>query len=312
MQSANPAHFQSNGKLLLTGEYLVLRGAKALALCAIFSQSLTVKAEPAVKGKIKWTALDHEGNLWFEGAFACNDERIEIVQSNDIAIADKLVEILQYIDQHSTVIKNKELVINSSVDFPRGWGLGTSSTLIANLAKWSGVDAYDLLGRTFGGSGYDVALAMAGNHIIYELSANKRSVETVHYNPSFSDSIFFVYLNKKRNSQSAVASFKEKADSEEVKLAIEKVNAITKKIATTNELEEFESAMAQHEEILAGILDEVPVKARLFADYKSGICKSLGAWGGDFILVTGKAEDMEYFRKKGFKTILSFKEMIYT
>ena len=37
----------------------------------------------------------------------------------------------------------------------------TSSTLIANLAKWSNVDPYILLSETFGGSGYDIACASA-------------------------------------------------------------------------------------------------------------------------------------------------------
>ena len=38
--------FYSNGKLLITGEYVVLDGAKALALPTKFGQSLVVKQGP--------------------------------------------------------------------------------------------------------------------------------------------------------------------------------------------------------------------------------------------------------------------------
>jgi len=51
------------------------------------------------------------------------------------------------------------------------------------------------------------------------------------------------------------------------------------------------------------------VKERLFPDY-FGTLKSLGAWGGDFILATGTKETPRYFKNKGFETILTYSEMI--
>ena len=47
---------------------------------------------------------------------------------------------------------------------------------------------------------------------------------------------------------------------------------------------------------------------KFFKDY-SGEIKSLGAWGGDFILAAGPSSSIEYFQNKGFKTILSYNEM---
>ena len=48
--------FNSNGKLLLTGEYLVLDGAKALAVPTIFGQSLSL--ELIDEAKIIWSSFD--------------------------------------------------------------------------------------------------------------------------------------------------------------------------------------------------------------------------------------------------------------
>ena len=56
--------FYSHGKLLLTAEYAVLDGAKALALPTKLGQSLEVKT--IEQPKIKWKSFDHQNNLWFE------------------------------------------------------------------------------------------------------------------------------------------------------------------------------------------------------------------------------------------------------
>jgi hypothetical protein len=49
--------FYSNGKLLLTGEYVVLDGAEALALPTRFGQNLKVKQ--GVTQELKWLSLIH-------------------------------------------------------------------------------------------------------------------------------------------------------------------------------------------------------------------------------------------------------------
>ena len=56
--------FYSNGKLLITGEYVVLDGAKALALPTKFGQSLII--EPSDNNEIYWKSHDHDKSIWFE------------------------------------------------------------------------------------------------------------------------------------------------------------------------------------------------------------------------------------------------------
>ncbi len=56
--------FYSNGKLLITGEYAVLDGARALALPTKFGQDLVV--EEGKNKEIVWKSFDKDGSIWFE------------------------------------------------------------------------------------------------------------------------------------------------------------------------------------------------------------------------------------------------------
>ena len=71
----------------------------------------------------------------------------------------------------------------------------------------------------------------------------------------------------------------------------------------------FETLMAQHENEISKALGIPPIKTKLFPDYPGAI-KSLGAWGGDFILVTGNETSIDYFREKGYDTIIPYTGMI--
>ena len=53
------------------------------------------------------------------------------------------------------------------------------------------------------------------------------------------------------------------------------------------------------------------IQKSTFGDYNKGIIKSLGSWGGDFILVTGEKEDLGYFRDKGYNTIYDLEDLVY-
>jgi hypothetical protein len=76
-------------------------------------------------------------------------------------------------------------------------------------------------------------------------------------------------------------------------------------------LDEFEQLLTLHENIIADIIKLKPVKEAMFHDY-DGAIKSLGAWGGDFIIATGDNLDTvsNYFKSKGYHTIIPYKDMI--
>ena len=306
--SSTVNQFHANGKLLLTGEYFILDGAVGLALPTKFGQSLTVDSLTSSEGLeekgITWESIDDKNNTWFEANF---NEALEIISTTDNEIAATLKNILEHCKLRT---QNSKLI--TKLDFPQNWGLGSSSTLISLLAQYANIDPYELLAKTFGGSGYDIACATATQSITYQKISNLKSQisNPVNFNPSFSNHLYFVHLNQKQNSREGIQHYKNLTlDKTEY---IEQISNITQKIILANELDEFCYYMDVHENIVANVLNLPKVKDIYFSDFPGSI-KSLGAWGGDFILVASDEDALtinKYFVDKAFPTILSYNEMI--
>ena len=299
--------FYSNGKLLVTGEYLVLDGAKAFALPTKFGQKLIIEAS---EGQIiHWESVDSDGSIWFEDTIPflsiVRKERFDDAKN----IKNTLIEILHeaYLMNTDFITCSKGYTIRTELTFPKFWGLGTSSTLINNIAQWLEIDAFELLKRSFGGSGYDIACAQNNSPILYQLINEKPVVNIVNFKPDFSDNIFFVYLNKKQNSKSAIASYYGKQGN--IQTDLETINSITKRVIEAITLKEFALALQNHEIELSNILELPTVKEALFPDF-DGVIKSLGAWGGDFVMCISKDNPTDYFKTKGFETVIPYGEMI--
>ncbi|GAB2779791.1 GYDIA family GHMP kinase [Salinimicrobium soli] len=301
----------SHGKLLITGEYVVLDGATALALPTKKGQSLEV--EEIDRPVIEWRSLDHNGETWFEIEFSLKDifsEENKIPHRKDLTTEERLTSLLKTAVRLESPIlsEQKGFKVITSTDFPLDWGLGTSSTLVANISKWLQVDPFDLLESTFGGSGYDVAVAMEGKPITYQIHGDNRSILTTSYDPEFNDSLFFVHLNKKQNSRDSINYYRSR-DTEDINTAVEKISSLTHQAISCTSLSEFELLLEIHENIISQLTGLKKVKTELFPDYPGAI-KSLGGWGGDFCLVTGDESKLDYFRSKSYNTIIPYKEMI--
>jgi len=298
--------FYSNGKLLLTAEYLVLDGAKSLAIPAKFGQDLTV--EKIDQPKIIWQSFDVKNKVWFDCTFKLPN--LEIIGSNkDIAISKTLQNILKEAQKlNPEFLTNKTgFIIKTNLTFPRNWGLGTSSTLINNIAQWANINAFKLLNNSFGGSGYDIACAQNNKPITYQLIRNKPKIESVNFNPVFKDQLFFIHLNKKQNSKDAIHQYQKNKNT--VFAFTESISQITNAIIKTKKVADFEKLLIEHEKIIAIVIQQKTIQEKLFSDY-FGQTKSLGAWGGDFIIATGNEDSPKYFKNKGFETILSYHDMI--
>ena len=293
--------FYSNGKLLLTGEYVVLDGALSLAIPTKNGQSLTVK-ESTQKG-IHWKSFNENGELWFEAQFQLDDESLK--DTNEILF--QLITILKEAQKSNpSFLVNEHIEVNTQFNFPQNWGLGTSSTLLNNIAQWAKVDGFQLLKNSFGGSGYDIAVAQNNTPILYQLKAGKPSVEKKTIDWSFMDELFFVHLNQKQNSREGIFQYKSKSISSET---ISEICSLTQSFITCKSISNFEKLVEAHEAIISKVIQLPTVKELLFKDYPFAM-KSLGAWGGDFILVVGNAGYHDYFKKKGFTTVIPFKEML--
>ena len=299
--------FYSNGKLLITGEYLVLDGARAFALPTKFGQNLVI--EESEGQIIHWKSFDSDGSIWFEDtipfASIIRNERFDDAKN----IKNTLIEILHeaYLINSDFITSSKGYTISTKLTFPKSWGLGTSSTLINNIAQWLKMDAFELLKRSFGGSGYDIACAQNNSPIVYQLVNEKPIVEKVNFKPDFTDKIFFVYLNKKQNSKAAIASYYDKQVN--IQNEITGINFITKTVIEAKTIEEFGVALQNHEIELSTILELPTAKEIMFSDF-DGIIKSLGAWGGDFVMSISKENPTDYFKAKGFEIVIPYDEMI--
>ena len=307
--------YYSHGKFLLTGEYLVLKGALALALPLKLGQTLSV--ETCHGASLQWDAYKTD-SPWF--SVTLNPKTLEIVDCNDQAKAEKLSQILKAVKQlNPKAFESNGLKFTTLLDFDPNWGLGSSSTLIANLARWANVNPYELLKLTFGGSGYDIACATAEGPIYYQVKAEvpepvegpTPKVENVDFNPPFAEHLFFIYQGQKQSSSKEIKAFLEKTNPIDLQKDIEYVSEISRAVPKCQSLEEFAMLMQCHERIVSRCIGQEPVQKR-FPDFE-GVLKSLGAWGGDFILaatVWDKSQVEAYFKKKGLEVVLGYKEMV--
>lgn len=305
--------FYSNGKLLLTGEYVVLDGAISLAVPTKFGQDLII--EPIKEQQLIWASFTNTGECWFEATFDLPKVRLKSAtfisdkEENAEFIAETLANILQEakrLNPDFLTTKNG-FVVKTNLTFPQKWGLGSSSTLLNNIANWAKVNPFTLLKNAFSGSGYDIACASNNTPILYQLLANKPIISTVTFNPNFVDELFFVYLNQKQNSREGITQYKKYR--ENTKMLIPEINNLTQQFLKADSAKNINKIIIEHEQIISSIIKQIPVKKRLFSDY-FGEIKSLGAWGGDFVLATGNKNTIDYFKEKGYNTIIPYKEMI--
>ncbi|WP_421794567.1 GYDIA family GHMP kinase [Haliscomenobacter sp.] len=296
--------YHAQGKLLLTGEYFVLDGAMALALPTRLGQHF--KVEPGKMGELSWQSYDADGTSWFN--ITLEIPSLRIVSAEPSEPVQRLIQVLEQAFLLSKIPMNNlaGCAVTSQLDFSRHWGLGSSSTLISFVAHLAQVNPYDLLAKTFGGSGYDLACALAKGPIVYQ----NQVARPVAFHPAFADQLYFVYLGKKQNSREGIQRYR--ALGEKVKASLAEINQLTLDMVACDSLKTFENLMIQHERIVSSMLELPRAQDLCFPDYW-GVVKSLGAWGGDFVLVTSDrdaASTKSYFQEKGFEVILSYAEMI--
>ena len=292
--------FHSNGKLLISGEYLVLDGALSLALPCKFGQSLNFTEDS--NGTLEWISKDMNDTIWFNAYFEA--KTLKVLKTSNYNTVKWVKKILEFCNKNSLTNKNLQGKIECKLEFPNNWGLGSSSTLLNNLASLYEVNPYDLHFSTTNGSGYDIACAGSNSAITYQVIENIPEVKKMDWSPVFKDEILFIFLKKKQKSNLEVKRFKELKKDPDL---ISRISSITKEIIYSKTIEEFEHLLDEHEAITGQYIQSETVKSKYFSDYEGSV-KSLGAWGGDFVLAT--RENKKYFLDKGFDTILSFSEII--
>jgi mevalonate kinase len=308
MNTVEQNKFESRAKLLLSGEYLVLKGALALALPLRFGQKLTVTHQPG-RPILKWKSLINN-NLWLSASILY--EHFTVAETNHPAMAETLCRILSAAKelQPEFLVPRTEYDATSEMDFDPDWGIGSSSSLIANIAAWVKCDAFSLNIRIFNGSGYDIACAGSVAPIVYKQTNHQPSYRDAGFHPSFYRQLWFIYLNRKQNSRESIR----KTDLSHISsMTTDTISALTLAMAKADDLRVFQAIMDQHEEIVGRAIHQIPVREQYFNDFRGSI-KSLGAWGGDFILVASSGTEeyvRNYFIRKGLSTIFSYDDIVF-
>ena len=297
----------SNAKLMLTGEYMVLFGARALAMPLKFGQSLEVLEEEG--NALLYFRTEVLGKPWFDAKFGTDN--FEILDASNSSIACYLQELFSGARLLNPLFlkESKRLHVITKVDFDITWGLGSSSTLISNIAWWADVNPYELNSIISDGSGYDIACARSNTALYYSLISRIPLIEPVVYNPKCTRQIWFVYLGNKLATESHLIEIVDKINP--MSSEIKEISAISTAFATAGSVSDMSQLMLRHELIVSKVLGKATIQSQYFTDFK-GTMKSLGAWGGDFcMVVTGENElyVKEYFEQKGLRTVLSFEQL---
>lgn len=265
-------HFSAPGKVMLTGEYAVLKGSLSFAVPSKLHQHLHV--DPLPEGGLHWTAKDCQGVPWLEVHFA---EPNHIAQTTDDGAAERLKQLLQAAVNLGATWPNGK--VTTTLDFERNWGLGSSSTLVALVAQWLQVDPWQLYAATQNGSGYDLAVALENQPILYQMTP-VRAVRPVLWSPAFADQLHFLPLGRKQYSSTEVSKHRSLELSNALRTTLDDC---THSLVTAKDLPAFASAAQHHEEALATWLSKDPIAS--FYPPGPYVLKSLGAWGGDLALV---------------------------
>lgn len=296
--------YRANGKLLLTGEYLVLHGAKAIALPLNVGQQLEV-SQVENSSKVQWQAR-FQNKIWFECVLNLDD--FSVLETSDQGKSDVLGQLFKTIKMlNPTFTLQAGTKFETTLESNPEWGFGSSSTLVSLLAQWSGVDPFRLNEMVFHGSGFDIACAMADGPIFY---TRKQPVQKLSLNYPFADQLVLVYSGKKKGTAREVRSFlKERSVSEQ---HIAEMTALSEEIAACSNQQDFNRLIEIHESMIGKIIAQTPVKEQFFPDF-DGAIKSLGAWGGDFWLISTQQSFSEmkcYFENKGLTTVFKWNDLI--
>lgn len=302
--------YTAYGKLLIFGEYVVLDGCMALSWPTRFGQYLEVQQIIDLSGQLIWKSLNSHGDTWFEAIINSDFKTVSTTNFNYSQPLERIFEgIRQLNPDFSLNGRGHELVMKA--DYPTEWGLGSSSTLLSLLAQWAEVDPMKLFFLTQTGSGYDVATATAKGPILYTLGSDDLyKIEEVRLNLKTIEGLHFVYLGNKQSSAEGIQHYKEQVV-DKAGLAQE-MNQVVMSFYREPTRSMLLETMRQSEDLLSGHLSLKKVKELYFSDFP-GEVKSLGAWGGDFVMALAESESFDtaaYFLEKGYSVVFKPHEVL--
>lgn len=291
-----------------------MQGALALAVPAKFGQRMNTEENQSGENNLSWINRDALGKVLDEVLLNKKDFQPYrgSLQTIDAAVYETLAKCLTFCRKKNPAFlktPGSTQVVNT-LEFNREWGMGSSSTFLNNLAQFAQIDAFEMQKEIFGGSGYDIACAKSSKPVFYRVDEEGPVYDSVHFSPPETEQIFFVHLNQKQNSSAEVKNFT--AQDKKFTHETEIISEISEALLFCDDFADFMQLLDEHEDVIQFVLQKEKIKTERFADFQ-GVVKSLGAWGGDFILAASEipaADIKKYFNAKGFNTIFNYKEII--
>ncbi len=306
MQEPKPVFSTSApGKVMLCGEYFVLWGATALAFPCRHRQFLSVFHQPE-KQTHNW--ITRVGD---ETIFSCEIDKSSLEVQNirgsfdSAKYIESLIKAVHHINPEAFAHSFR---FETLLTFRPEWGLGSSSSLIVNMARFADVDPFFLHRMISRGSGYDVACALFEKPLLFKNPEKPEiSFPEIHYN--FTESLYFLPLNIKQDSQKAVKDILSKQISPQ---ALAKASQLAVDLSQATDFISFTKLLNEYVHLVEDQLGLSNPAKEFFSDFQ-GTIKPLGAWGGDLMLVASqenKSYIHGYFGAKGFKTVIEWHTII--
>lgn len=285
--------FYAPGKVLLNGEYTVLVGFEGMALPAKCGQWLDTWVFNTPNGKVDtlyYQALDENELPWFQLEVSL-DEMLPSseISADDKPVAEVFLKLLNLVAD-SFFESGKSIRLVTRLEFNRNSGLGSSSTFVALMSQFFGLNPQEVQAQLFGGSGYDVAIAQVQKPLIFW-----KNEQGAHFRPwklssSLTQQWNIVFWGEKVNSRTSSANVKntleQLSQDTAYKMQLEKILSLTR---DAQDIPTLETSLEMMQMFLSQLLEmDTPYQTLGIKPVSQGLCKWLGAWGGDMLLVNKK------------------------
>ncbi|PLX14759.1 MAG: hypothetical protein C0599_18200 [Salinivirgaceae bacterium] len=289
---------------MITGEYLALQGATTFAVPLIFGQELEI--EEVSHSLVYWRTL-FKDKIIFHAIF--ETDQFNVLETSDTEKSSWIKSVFLAIrDQKEDFLVDSGAEATATIDLHMNYGWGSSSSFITNLCKWADVNPFWVNMKVGGGSGYDIACATVSQPILYHNESNLPKYKEVDYHPEFTQNMWFIFQENKMNTADAIRGFRSKRVNETV---ISRVSEISQEWIKADSIDKIMELMREHEKLLSECVNMDSI-AKQYEDF-NGEVKSLGAWGGDFMLAVSPmsgADVISYFENKGRPTMFNWLEIV--
>ncbi|MFM1899113.1 MAG: hypothetical protein RL577_1353 [Bacteroidota bacterium] len=276
--------YYAAGKVMLIGEYAVKMGIEALALPVRKGQHLRVwEYDSPEKDTFIYQAFDHEGSRFVDLKLDLPFEAGDFEATDD----SRFIREALALTPASFWKEGKSYRFETQLEFARSSGWGSSSTFVALWAKATSMDAQLLQMALLGGSGYDVAVAELGKPLVFWIRDDKPNWDTWSLNPEWTEEWMLLNPGTKIDSRKSLASVQDSLDAmAEDPFMMGQLQKMVDALKNAGQKAMLESGLEWWQALLASQIGlPTPYQQLNLKPVKGGLCKWLGAWGGDTLLV---------------------------